>query len=120
VTSNTTDITNLKTGLGGLANAVVYDSETKDTLSLAGATGTKISNLKDATLDKTSTDAVTGKQLNATNLDVKDLDGRVTTGLSEAATDRSTIRTEFAKADTLLGERITANTDDIAGLKSGL
>ncbi len=48
-------------------NSVKYDSDTKDKLTLGGNGGTTITNLKDATLSDTSTDAVTGKQLNATN-----------------------------------------------------
>ena len=48
-------------------NSVKYDSDTKDKISLKGTDGTTITNLKDATLNDTSKDAVTGKQLNATN-----------------------------------------------------
>ncbi|WP_162626620.1 ESPR-type extended signal peptide-containing protein, partial [Acinetobacter sp. CFCC 10889] len=54
---------------GGSADSVLYDTNSnKAKITLAGGTtGTKITNLQDATLDSTSTDAVTGKQLNATN-----------------------------------------------------
>lgn len=48
-------------------NSVKYDSDTKDKISLKGTDGTTITNLKDATLSDTSKDAVTGKQLKATN-----------------------------------------------------
>ena len=47
--------------------SVKYDTDVKDTITLAGLDGTKITNLKDATLSDSSTDAVTGKQLNQTN-----------------------------------------------------
>uniref|UniRef100_UPI0013A6C30D hypothetical protein n=1 Tax=Acinetobacter sp. CFCC 10889 TaxID=1775557 RepID=UPI0013A6C30D len=69
----------LQNGLGGIsANAVVYDSAAKDSISLkGGATGTKITNLKNATLDANSTDAVAGKQLHATNTALSTLDTRV-------------------------------------------
>ena len=45
------------------ANAVHYDSVAKDTVSLAGADGTVITNLKDGAVSADSKDAVTGKQL---------------------------------------------------------
>lgn len=44
-----------------------YDTAVKDKITLAGAGGTTITNLKDAALNESSTDAVTGKQLNKTN-----------------------------------------------------
>lgn len=49
-------------------SSVKYDSDTKDKLTLGGNGGTTITNLKDATLSDTSRDAVSGKQLNATNI----------------------------------------------------
>uniref|UniRef100_UPI002CFDA1BB ESPR-type extended signal peptide-containing protein n=1 Tax=Acinetobacter parvus TaxID=134533 RepID=UPI002CFDA1BB len=52
----------------GNADAVLYDTGTnKATLILAGTSGTKITNLQNATLSDISTDAVTGQQLKATN-----------------------------------------------------
>lgn len=49
------------------SNAVVYDSEAKDKVTLGGstsATPVKLTNLADGTISSTSTDAVTGRQLN--------------------------------------------------------
>lgn len=49
------------------SNAVVYDSESKDQVTLGGstsATPVKLTNLADGTISSTSTDAVTGRQLN--------------------------------------------------------
>lgn len=49
------------------SNAVVYDSSTKDKVTLGGsstAAKVKLTNLKDGEISSTSTDAVTGKQLN--------------------------------------------------------
>ena len=49
------------------SNAVVYDSGTKTQVTLGGstsATPVKLTNLADGTISSTSTDAVTGKQLN--------------------------------------------------------
>ena len=49
------------------SNAVKYDSVQKNTVTMEGEEGTRITNLKDARLTSDSTDAVTGKQLAATN-----------------------------------------------------
>lgn len=49
------------------ASSVKYDTDVKDKITLAGAGGTTITRLKDATLSDSSTDAVTGKQLYQTN-----------------------------------------------------
>ena len=113
VTTNTNDIAALQSGLGGIsANAVVYDSATKDTVTLAGGTnGTKITNLKDATLDANSKDAVTGKQLHATNTNVTTLSDRVTTevgSLNTAITNSAnTINTRIDGVDTRIGNEVT-------------
>ena len=48
-------------------NGVKYDTAVKDKITLAGAGGTTITNLKDAALNDSSTEAVTGKQLNQIN-----------------------------------------------------
>ncbi|MBS8270102.1 hypothetical protein DYI26_15415 [Halomonas litopenaei] len=96
VTQNEGDITNLTTNLGNLAEgAVVYDRGTGGTLNegsitLAGDTGTRITNLTDATLSTDSTDAVTGRQLNATNVRVTQNEGDIanlTTNLGDIAAD---------------------------------
>ncbi len=117
VTTNTNDIAALQSGLGGIsANAVVYDSASKDTITLAGGTnGTKITNLKDATLDANSKDAVTGKQLHATNTNVTTLSDRVTTevgSLNTAITNSAnTINTRIDGVDTRIGNEVaTLNT----------
>ncbi|WP_374668506.1 YadA family autotransporter adhesin [Acinetobacter sp.] len=98
VTTNTQDIAALQSGLGGIsANAVVYDSAAKDTVTFKG---TKLTGLKDATLDANSTDAVTGKQLHETNSNVTTLDGRVT---SEVATLNTRVNTGNAALASALG-----------------
>jgi autotransporter adhesin len=84
VTNNYADlsskITNI-TNSGGVAtpNAVAYDSATKDTLTLGTADQkTKLTNLQDGDIKTaTSTDAVTGGQLYATNQDVAALQNSV-------------------------------------------
>ncbi len=50
--------------------AVSYDTTTRDTLTLAGANGTTITNVAAGQVNATSTDAVNGSQLNATNTQV--------------------------------------------------
>lgn len=75
IDANTTAIGDLKakdTELEGKIttldeNGVKYDTAVKDKITLAGAGGTTITNLKDAALNDSSTEAVTGKQLNQTN-----------------------------------------------------
>ena len=69
ITANETAIDNLKTKD---TENVKYDNATvKDQITLGGTGGTKITNLKDADLSDSSSDAVTGKQLNKTNKDLK-------------------------------------------------
>ncbi|MBR9880495.1 MAG: hypothetical protein GYB17_13480 [Gammaproteobacteria bacterium] len=96
VSQNEGDITNLTTNLGDLtAGAVVYDRNTDGSLNdgsitLAGDAGTRIINLTDATLSTDSTDAVTGRQLNATNVRVTQNEGDITnltTNLGDIAAD---------------------------------
>lgn len=84
VTQNTTAITNLQTTVtniaGSVANAVQYDSSAHDKVTLGGTSATgkvSLTNLADATLSATSTDAVTGEQLYATNQQVASLDQAV-------------------------------------------
>ena len=71
--------------------------------------------LQDATLDATSKDAVTGKQLHATNTSITALDGRVTTEvgtLNTAITNSAnTINTRIDGVDTRIGNEVaTLNT----------
>ncbi|SAL62889.1 BoaB [Caballeronia telluris] len=83
LTKTTNDINGIKDTLstigtgGGTANpnAVAYDSAAHDKLTLGtpGTTTTSLTNLTDATLSDSSTDAVTGKQLYATNQQVSAL-----------------------------------------------
>ena len=81
-------------------SGVKYDTAVKDKITLAGTGGTTITNLKDAALNESSTDAVTGKQLNKTN---ENLAAEVT-----ARTNK----------DTELEEKITKNSGDITDLKA--
>ncbi len=80
-------------------SGVKYDTAVKDKITLAGAGGTTITNLKDAVLNESSTDAVTGKQLNKTN-----------ENLAAEETARTT-------KDAELEGKITKNSQDITKLK---
>ena len=73
----------------------------KVTVGAVTVSGGKVSGLTDAALSAVSTEAVTGKQLNATNTTVSALD----TAYKAADTQ---IRTDFAAADTALSDRAAA------------
>ena len=88
--------------------AVQYDGATHDRITLSGAAGTTITNVAPGMLNGTSTDAVNGAQLFATNQAVA---GNTTaiTGLDTRVTGNTTA---IAGLDT----RVTSNTDAIADL----
>ena len=54
-------------------NAVAYDDAAKDTVTLDGANGTLLTNLSVGNVSATSTDAVNGAQLHATNQAITDV-----------------------------------------------
>ena len=88
-------------------SSVKYDNPVaKDTITLAGLDGTKITRLKDATLSDSSTDAVTGKQLYQTN---EDLAAEVTARTTKDAQLEGKINDETAAReaeDNKLSDRI--------------
>jgi autotransporter adhesin len=78
VAANNTAIGTAQTQLDTLDSvAAKYDDTSQETLTLDGASGTKVTNLQDATLSSVSTDAVTGRQLVATNTAVENLSSTV-------------------------------------------
>ena len=79
----------------------------KVTVGTVTVSGGKVSGLTDAALSTVSTEAVTGKQLNATNTTVSALD----TAYKAADTQ---IRTDFAAADTTLQNNIDAKVAQTA------
>ena len=79
----------------------------KVTVGTVTVSGGKVSGLTDAALSDVSTEAVTGKQLNATNTTVSALD----TAYQAADTQ---IRTDFAAADTTLQNNIDAKVAQTA------
>jgi autotransporter adhesin len=58
-----------------VANAVMYDSTTKDTVTLnkGSTTAVKVTNVANGAVNTTSTDAVNGSQLAATNASIEDV-----------------------------------------------
>ncbi|WP_230469058.1 MULTISPECIES: YadA-like family protein [Burkholderia] len=77
---------------GGNPNAVTYDGQAKDSITLGGdpLTGTKITNVAAGDLSATSKDAVNGSQLFATNNRVGDLEDALTgSGLIDPVTGQS-------------------------------
>ncbi|MFM0595702.1 YadA-like family protein [Paraburkholderia dilworthii] len=72
---------------GNVTNAfVAYDSTTKDKVTLGGgATGTTVTNVKAGTLSASSTDAVNGSQLYATNSNVTTAQGTADAAKTAAA-----------------------------------
>ncbi|QRE00188.1 hypothetical protein [Burkholderia phage BCSR5] len=69
----------IKDGIAGdMKNVVKYTDDTHAGIALDGKGGTKITNVRAGTLSNTSTDAVNGSQLFATNNAVTNLDQRVT------------------------------------------
>ncbi|WP_244107352.1 YadA-like family protein [Burkholderia sp. BCC0419] len=65
---------------GSDPNAVAYDTDTKDKVTLAGTAGTTLTNVKAGALSATSTDAVNGSQLFATNENLGNLKDTLTDG----------------------------------------
>jgi autotransporter adhesin len=77
VTNIEQTVTNIS---GQVANAVQYDSSAHDKVTLGGTDSTaavKLTNLQDAELSASSTDAVTGSQLYATNVAVSNLNQQI-------------------------------------------
>ena len=108
-------------------SGVKYDTAVKDTITLKGPDGTKITHLKDATLSDSSTDAVTGRQLNKTNENLaaetaarenkdNELDGKITTLDGKVTTDIN----ELKAKDTDLANKIQTNAADIQTNKNAI
>ena len=105
ITVNEADIVNLK---AADALAVKYDGTAKDTITLSGAEGTLLTNLKGGEIAKGSTDAVTGGQL----FDVKNhLENNVSTVANQLSEG---IRFGDGKTDNqyALGKTISVLGDD--------
>lgn len=94
VKKNADDITNINKSIGTLdQNAVKYDNSNKSKVTLAGADGTTITNLKAGEVKDTSKDAVNGSQLYAEQNARTAADTKLTNDLAaetQARTDADT------------------------------
>ncbi|MDE1183297.1 MAG: YadA-like family protein [Paraburkholderia sp.] len=99
---------------GNITNAfVAYDSTSKDTVTLAGgAAGTTITNVKAGTLNATSTDAINGSQLFATN-------ANVTKNTTDLTTLQTTVNNISNGATGLVQQDATTNTITVASKTAG-
>ncbi|RQU52345.1 adhesin [Burkholderia cenocepacia] len=117
--------------LGALA--VQYDDSSKSTITLGGAGGTRITNVQAGTLGATSTDAVNGSQLYATNqqvskntTDISSLQGSVTNiangkaGLVQQQDPNGAITVGKASAGTSVNFSGTAGDRVLTGVAAGV
>ena len=81
---------------------IAYDSSDMASAKLGGTNGTKLSNLKQATLSKVSTDAVTGSQLYATNLSISGFAADIKKNASDLAALSSSIADQQASVLTTI------------------
>lgn len=107
-------------------NLVAYDDAVLTSVTLGGAGGTTVTNVADGALDASSSDAVNGSQLFATNQNVAantssitTLDGRVTVNEGDIASLQSDVATNTTSVTNLDG-RVTVNEGDIANLQTDL
>lgn len=116
----------LKSAVSGNSSsslAIVYDSDKKDTATLAGTNGTTITNVKAGKIAAGSTDAVNGSQLNDTNIrvaqnedDIKNLRKDVnqnTTNIARNTSDINDLKSNVVNNTT----NISKNTTDISDIK---
>ena len=126
------NISLLDTGLKDLNDiAVKYDNNNRTVATLGGNNGTKLTNLKPATLSATSADAVTGAQLYATNQNIagfsaditrnknniRDLNTSVSSALSSVSSTSSLVTTlDNTKADVSLNNLSSAGRQMISNV----
>ncbi|MCH7308686.1 YadA-like family protein, partial [Acinetobacter sp. NIPH 1852] len=94
------------------------DAAVKDKVTLAGAGGTTLTNVKAGDVSATSTDAVNGSQLFTTNQKVDENTTNIATNTSNIAKNTGDIST-LNTTVTNQGNQITTNTGDITTLKGG-
>ncbi|WP_321940187.1 YadA-like family protein [Burkholderia cepacia] len=120
-------------GKGLTSLAVAYDDASQNTVTLKGADGTTLSNVKAGAVTATSTDAINGSQLHATAQSVADslgggstvgADGKVTNPSYSLAdpTDASKSKSYNNVGDALsnLDGRTTTNTENITVINKQL
>ncbi|PTB28065.1 hypothetical protein C9I56_14795 [Paraburkholderia caribensis] len=109
----------------GNALGVVYDSDAKSQITLAGATGTKITNVAAGAVNASSTDAMNGSQLYNVAASTADaIGGGSTFDPSTGKITNPTFNiggktiTNIAGAITNLDDRVYANATDITNLQT--
>ncbi|MCW5115758.1 YadA-like family protein [Burkholderia cenocepacia] len=120
-------------GKGLMSLAVAYDNATQDVVTLKGANGTTITNVKAGAVTATSTDAINGSQLHATAQSVADslgggstvgADGKVTNPTYSLAdpTDATKSKDYSNVGDALsnLDGRTSTNTENITVINKQL
>ena len=110
IASGNTGILSGGTAYNYLQNAVFYDASAKDLLTFKGASGTKLTNLKDATLSATSTDAVTGRQLYTTNQNIS--------GFADQITKNASKLEDLAKSVTNSLDSVSAMSESVSTIDS--
>jgi autotransporter adhesin len=130
VAQNTSDITTLNSKIininGSLADAVAYDSSAHDKVTLNGANGTTITNVKAGAVNATSTDAVNGSQLYSVSTSVADAIGGGSTVNADGTisapsytVDGTTVH-NIGDAITNIDERTTINSTAISNINESL
>ena len=117
VLKETRDIAEAAAIAGEDANAVHYDGADKETITLAGAEGTLLTNLKDGDISATSTDAVTGKQLFETNERIGQVETRVDTLETTVGTMTDG---NYIGADKSVGENLSVLDSELKNVSDGL
>ena len=110
IASGNTGILSGGTAYNYLQNAVFYDASAKDLLTFKGASGTRLTNLKDATLSATSTDAVTGRQLYTTNQNISGFANQITKNASKLE--------DLAKSVTNSLDSVSAMSESVSTIDS--
>jgi autotransporter adhesin len=134
VTKNTTDIASIKGDLANVSevasNAVAYDSTDHTKVTLGGkdasvTDGVQLTNVKDGELSTASTDAVNGRQLNATNSKLDEYAGLVDNfqkgGLDYVAVNSSNAPVPVASGTdaVAIGANSTASGNNSVALGAG-
>ena len=117
VLKETRDLAEASALTGTDAFAVHYSNIDKSVVSLQGENGTVITNIKDGELSETSSDAVTGKQLHATNEKVNANTERI-----DDLTDKMGTVSDgnYVSADKTFGENIGALDTQLKTVSDGL
>ncbi|WP_233271610.1 beta strand repeat-containing protein [Paraburkholderia acidiphila] len=104
ITTINGQITNIQ---GQLADAVMYDSSAHSSVTLGGtgaSSTVKLTNVTNGTLSTSSTDAVNGQQLYATNTNVSNLAGNVTNLAGNVTTIQGNVSTLSGDVTTINGQ----------------